>query len=167
MSSNLSLRRAIEANTKEFLTSPRVAAERNDPTVLSRTLTQDCRRKIVPASFMLSIGVTNPNQGFTNEQAQQAFSENIKVSSVESIDVHRLCVDEAARASAACTGTVLLFRDGERLRLETAWFLDFVDDGSRIKRIVEFCGEQAAHRRVDKTVRLLQERGALNASLIG
>ncbi|KAI0455476.1 hypothetical protein F5B21DRAFT_503293 [Xylaria acuta] len=154
-----SLREIIETTTRDFLKSAEFAAIVKDPSVVCSALDPDCRRQIVPRSFMASMGAAE-DRLFSNAEAEAASAENMQVSAVKKTEIFNLTVDEVARKSAARTVSVIKFRDGEEMTLENSWFFELVEDGSKIKGIVEFCGEETARKRVEKTVALQMKKAA-------
>ncbi|KAI0481755.1 hypothetical protein F4859DRAFT_512890 [Xylaria cf. heliscus] len=156
-----SLRQTIEITTRDFLKSAELAGAIRDPGVVTRSLGLECRRQIVPRSFMEGMRASPPDRLFSNAEAKSAATENLQVSSVVKTEILNLTIDEEARMSAARTVSVMKFRDGEEMTLENSWFFELVEDGSKIIKIVEFCGELLARKRVEKTVELLMKKTAM------
>ncbi|KAI0105465.1 hypothetical protein GGR51DRAFT_189431 [Nemania sp. FL0031] len=167
MTSEYNLRATMEATVRSFLRSPVDATRAQDLRLVTRDLTRDCKRQVLPRTFQLQLELSTPDERFDNAHTERSFRENAKVCAVRATEIHSLTIDETARRAAARTSTVVCLPDRKEMELETCWFLDLVQDGTRIKGVTEFVGENAALRKHRENARWLGLRKELNATLIG
>lgn len=106
------------------------------PSVLSNTLTPDCRRYLRPYTFTDALGF--PRDFYFNNTAYEAgIASELTVTQTANWTVLFTSIDaENLRASAFSEYRVSLCGTGEYL-IEVSWFWDFAEDGSKIRSIVE------------------------------
>jgi ketosteroid isomerase-like protein len=60
--------------------------------------------------------------------------------------ISNLVIDVEARSAAFTSIATVRPNKGEAYENEQAWFLYFVEDGSKVKKVVEFCDKDAILR---------------------
>ncbi|KAF5625692.1 hypothetical protein F52700_9058 [Fusarium sp. NRRL 52700] len=125
------IKSAIEAAVKSYLASFIDARAENNPSLVNRNVTSDCKRSMLPST--LGGGFT-----MTNDQYLQVFTEGLKVGGMHKNIISDLIIDVEARKAAVTTVAELTFNNGEDLKLDFSWFLHFNKDGDKICKIVEF-----------------------------
>lgn len=106
------------------------------PSVLSNTLTPDCRRYLRPYTFTDALGF--PRDFYFNNTAYEAgIASELTVTQTANWTVLFSSIDaENLKASAFSEYRVSLCGTGEYL-IEVSWFWDFAEDGTKIRNIVE------------------------------
>ncbi|KAH8807495.1 hypothetical protein F5884DRAFT_789367 [Xylogone sp. PMI_703] len=140
------LRATIAATAREMLMSYQDGAAQKDPSIISRSLTPDCIRHIIPASFAQLLGLPPDALTMNNEPYQEFFAQDLKTSAVVRSEIVDLTVDVEARKAAARTIYLARFSNGDEMSLEFAWFVDFNEDGTKVKKIVEFADTTQAFK---------------------
>ena len=72
-----------------------------------------------------------------NEAYEAIFAQGLKAGGMHANDITDLVIDVDAR-KAAVTTVAKLVMAGEEISLDFSWFLHLNEDGTKIKRIVEF-----------------------------
>lgn len=72
-----------------------------------------------------------------NEAYEVIFAQGLKAGGMHANDITDLVIDVDAR-KAAVTTVAKLVMGGEEMSLDFSWFLHLNEDGTKIKRIVEF-----------------------------
>jgi hypothetical protein len=107
------LREQMETTARAFLSAFEEGAAHSDPSVINRDLTSDCTRHFLPLHF----------------------KDNV---------MSNLAIDvEARRAAFTAKADVFVRSSGKTYSSEAAWFLYFNEDGSKVKKVVEFCDKDA------------------------
>jgi hypothetical protein len=153
------LREAIEATTRECILSYEAASNPSkNASLISRSLSSSCTRLIVPWNFLASMGALELDRLVPNAEYERLFAADLKVTHFPSgtTDILDLTIDETARKSAARTSHIIEFSDGDEMTLEFAWFFDLEVDGTKVKRIVEFCDPDLSRRHFEKVQGLLK-----------
>lgn len=148
---NANLRATMEATALEFFSSYVVAAAQNDPSLVNRNVTPDCKRHLLPQSMLRDQGIPL-DLAIDNELYQAEFAKDLAFGSVQRHDVANMVIDVEARRLAATTSAYMLFKVGEKetLELEFSWFFDFNEDGTKITRVVEFTDGDAVRKMAAK-----------------
>ncbi|KAG5742808.1 hypothetical protein H9Q69_010045 [Fusarium xylarioides] len=122
---------AIEATVKSYLTSFIDARTQDEPSLVNRNVTADCKRSMLPSTL---------GGGFimTNDQYLHVFTEGLKTGGMHRNTISDLIIDVEARKAAVTTLAELVFNNGEGLKLDFSWFLHFNEDGDKICKIIEF-----------------------------
>ncbi|KAI3336321.1 hypothetical protein HD806DRAFT_1878 [Xylariaceae sp. AK1471] len=157
------LRETIEATTRECILSYEAASNASkNASMISRSLSPSCSRLIVPQNFLASMGAPEPDRAFPNGEYESLFASDLKATHFPSggTTILDLTIDETAKRSAARTSHVIEFSDGEKMTLEFAWFFELLDDGTKVKRIVEFCDPGMSRKHFEKIQGLLKETQA-------
>lgn len=143
------LRKTMEATAREFFSSYQAGAVHNDPSLVNRSVTPDCKRYLLPQSMLRAVGIPL-DFAFDNETYQSEFAKDLTIGSVQKHDVANLVIDVEARRLAATTTAYMHFKVGEKetLMLEFSWFFDFNEDGSKITKVVEFTDGDAVQKMV-------------------
>lgn len=133
----------IRVTTEEFLNAYITATEKNDAAVFSETLAPDCRRFIGPPSFLISLGIP-PGLSFSNEAYEKLSVKDLEVWAVTSCEIANVTVDVGNLKSAATSNYTGAFSDGSQFKRHLGWFLDFNEDGTKIKKIYQLNDTQEA-----------------------
>ena len=144
------LRKAMEATARDFFDSYQAGTVQNDPSLVNRSVSPDCKRHLLPKSMLKAAGIP-VEFAFDNETYQNEFTKDLKLGSVGEHDVANLVIDVEARKLAATTTTQIHYKVGEkeRLTLEFSWFFNFNEDGSKITKVVEFTDSNAVQKMLD------------------
>jgi hypothetical protein len=149
MSSIRELRTAIEQTTRQFLGAYKDCGEANDPSIINRDVTDDCKRYFLPAGVMTLFGAP-AGAAVDNAAYEAAMTRDMTQSSVTWTEIANLAIDTEARKAAATTITDVKYHDGEVVVMEHSWVLDFNEDGSKVSNVVEFCDMDGVRRLVEK-----------------
>ncbi|KAH7130959.1 hypothetical protein EDB81DRAFT_859620 [Dactylonectria macrodidyma] len=155
------LKKVIEETPTAFILSYKDGAEQNDPAVINRNTTPDCTRHLLPVSLAVSLGAP-ADFVIDNAEYQRLFASDLKVGGVQKSVISNLIIDVEARKAAASTVSDMVFKDGEVLVMEHSWFLDFTEDGSKVKKVVEFCDSDSVHKLMAKVGQARQAEGPQN-----
>ncbi|CEI62438.1 hypothetical protein FVEN_g4981 [Fusarium venenatum] len=150
MSSVKELRMAIEQTTRQFLGAYKDCGEANDPSIINRDVTEDCKRHFLPAGVMALVGAPEVVT-LNNEAYEAAVAQDMRKSLVTGTRIANLVIDTEAHKAAATTITDVKFHDGEVVGMEHSWVLDFNEDGSKVSNVVEFCDMDGVRRMVEKS----------------
>ncbi|VUC36546.1 unnamed protein product [Clonostachys rosea] len=147
MTDSGTVKRAIEATMRDFFRSYEDGSSANSTSPMSRTLTPDCTRTVLPESFFKSRGLGNV---FNNAEYEQLLVGDIAVAVMKRHTMSNMVIDCGNRKSAASSVLDLEFKDGDATHMELTWFFDFNEDGSAIKRVVEFVDPSALLKLLEK-----------------
>lgn len=150
MSSTKELRIAIEHTTRQFLGAYKDCGEANDPSIINRDVTEDCERHFLPTGVMALVGAPTVVK-LNNAAYEAAVAQDMTKSVVTGTRISNLVIDTEACKAAATTVTDVKFHDGEVVAMEHSWVLDFNDDGSKVRKVVEFCDMDGVRRMVEKS----------------
>ncbi|KAF4962558.1 hypothetical protein FSARC_9336 [Fusarium sarcochroum] len=139
---NQDLRKKIEATLVSFLAAYEDGKAQNNPSLINRDVTPDCLRHLLPTSLCKSLGLP-PDFAMNNEIYEQNYANDLKLGGVHDTVNTNLVIDVDASKAALTTKSDLTFNEGDLLVLEFAWFFDLNEDGSKIKRVVEFADPDA------------------------
>ncbi|KAI4658498.1 uncharacterized protein J4E79_006904 [Alternaria viburni] len=132
------LREQIEATARAFLSAFEEGAAQSNASIINRDVTADCTRHLLPASVPKAFGLATDSY-FDTTSFQDLFGNDIKVLLFKDNIMSNLIIDtEARRAAFTAKADV-----GETYPFAGAWFLYFNEDGSKIKKVVEFCEKDA------------------------
>jgi hypothetical protein len=141
--STTNLRKQIEATARAFLSAFEEGAAQTDASIINRDVTADCTRHLIPASVPKAFGLA-ADSCFDTTSFQGLFANDIKVLSFKENIMSNLMIDTEARCAAFTTKADMCVRSsGETYPSEGAWFLYFNEDGSKVKKVVEFCEKDA------------------------
>ncbi|KAL6408783.1 hypothetical protein AUP68_07729 [Ilyonectria robusta] len=143
------LRKIIGETLRAFIFAYKDGGEQNDPAIINRDVTADCTRHLLPASLATSLGAP-ADFVISNDEYQKLFAADLKAGSVQKIVISNLTVDVEARKAAATTVSDMVFKDGETIVMEHSWILDFTEDGSKVKKVIEFCDPTSVHQMLAK-----------------
>ncbi|KAB8068484.1 hypothetical protein BDV29DRAFT_199395 [Aspergillus leporis] len=124
--SSTNLRERIVATARAFLSAYEEGGAQDDASIINRDVTADCTRYLLPASVPQAFGLP-ADSFFDTTKYQETFAKDIKVLKFRNNIISNLVIDTEARR-AAFTSIA-----------ELAWFLYFNEDGSKVKKAVEFC----------------------------
>ncbi|CAG9987792.1 unnamed protein product [Clonostachys byssicola] len=141
------IRSAIEATMRDFFLSYEDGSAANSTSPMSRTLTPDCTRTVLPESFFRTRGLGNV---FNNAEYEQILVGDITVARMKRHTMSNVVIDSESRKSAATSVLDLEFKDGDATAMELTWTFDFNEDGSAIKRVVEFVDPVALLKLLEK-----------------
>ncbi|OJJ70112.1 hypothetical protein ASPBRDRAFT_130277 [Aspergillus brasiliensis CBS 101740] len=145
MSSSMNLRLCIEATARAFLSAYEEGSVRNDASIINRNVTADCTRYLLPSSVPHAFGLP-ADFFFDTAKYQETFAKDIKVLKFTNNIMANLIIDTEARRAAFTSVAEVHANNGETYRAEIAWFLYFNEDGSKVKRVVEFCDKDVILR---------------------
>ncbi|KAJ4251371.1 hypothetical protein NW762_011352 [Fusarium torreyae] len=149
MASGKDLRKTIERTTRSFLDAYKEVGEKNDPTIINRDVTGDCKRYFLPASAVEFLGLP-PGYACDNAAYEAGMARDIKKGIVKRTVISNLTIDTEARKSAVTSISDMVFKDGETISMEHSWVFDFNEDGSKITNVIEFCDLDSLRKMVGK-----------------
>ena len=127
----------IEATVKSFVSSYTDAVELRDGSILSRALTPDCRRELVPGSMFRSLKIPfDPKMD--NDAYEKHVSKELVVLEYSKTEILDCSIDTVGVKAAARSVHTLKLKEGDAYVVEFCWFLHFTGDGSKIKKITQF-----------------------------
>ncbi|KAM0322572.1 hypothetical protein ACHAQA_009419 [Verticillium albo-atrum] len=144
-SSSGNLRERIEATARSFLLAFEDGGAQNDASVINRDVTADCKRHMLPASVPQAFGLPT-DFAFDTAQFQEAFAKDIKVLKFKNNIIANLVIDTEARVAAFTSTAEVHVNNGESYSAEQSWFLYFTEDGSKVKKVIEFCDKDVLVR---------------------
>ncbi|GFF25928.1 hypothetical protein IFM61606_09584 [Aspergillus udagawae] len=136
--SSTNLRGRIEATARAFLSAYEEGGAQNDASIINRDVTADCTRYLLPASVPQAFGLP-VDFFFDTTKYQETFAKDIKVLKFRNNIIANLVIDTEARRAAFTSIADVHANSGESYQAELAWFLYFNEDGSKVKKVVEFC----------------------------
>jgi hypothetical protein len=128
--SSADIKQNIEATVKAYVASFVDARAENDPHLVNRNTSLDCLRSMLPS--ILGGGGT-----MTNEAYEAVFTQGLQAGGMDANNITDLVIDVDARKAAVTTVADMVFL-GEKSSMDFSWFLHLNEDGTKIKRIVEF-----------------------------
>ncbi|KAF9874095.1 hypothetical protein CkaCkLH20_08467 [Colletotrichum karsti] len=120
------IRERIEATARAFLSAYEEGGAQGDASIINRDVTADCSRYLLPAS--------------------ELFAKDIKVLKFTNNVMANLIIDTEARRAAFTSIAEVHSVGGETYPAELAWYLYFNEDGSKVKKVVEFCDKDVILR---------------------
>lgn len=145
MSSSMNLRQRMEATAGAFLSAYEEGGVQNDASIINRNVTADCTRYLLPASVPQAFGLP-ADFFFDTAKYQEAFAKDIKVLKFKNNIMANLIIDTEAHRAAFTSIAEVQANNGETYPAELAWFLYFNEDGSKVKKVVEFCDKDVILR---------------------
>lgn len=139
------LRKSIENTARAFLSAFEEGGARNDASIINRDVTADCTRHLIPASVPQAFGLPT-DFSFDTTSFQEAYAKDIKVLSFKNNIMSNLVIDTEARRAAFTSCAEVEPHEGESYTVEQAWVLYLTEDGSKIKKVIEFCDKDAILR---------------------
>jgi hypothetical protein len=139
------LRQRIETTTRAFLSAFEEGSAQQDASIINRDVTADCTRLMHPASVPQAFGLP-ADFAFDTATFQAAFAKDIQVLRFENNVISNLVIDVEARSAAFTSVAKVRPNKGEEYECEQAWFLCFNGDGSKVKKVVEFCDKDVILR---------------------
>jgi hypothetical protein len=137
-SSSIILRERVEATARAFLSAYEEGGAQNDASIINRDVTADCTRHLLPAAVPQAFGLP-ADFFFDTTNYQETFAKDIKVFKFRNNIMANLVIDTEARRAAFTSIADVHPNSGESYSAELAWFLYFNEDGSKVKKVVEFC----------------------------
>jgi len=145
MSASMSLRQRMEATARAFLCAYEEGSVQNDASIINHNVTADCTRYLLPASVPQAFGLP-ADFFFDTAKYQELFAKDIKVLKFKNSIMANLIIDTEARRAAFTSIAEVQANNGEMYPAELAWFLYFNEDGSKVKKVVEFCDKDVILR---------------------
>lgn len=144
------LRERIENTAQVFLSAYEEGGAQNDASIINRDVTADCTRYLLPASVPQAFGLP-ADSFFDTTKYQEMFAKDIKVLKFRNNIIANLVIDTEARRAAFTSIADVHAVSGESYQAELAWFLYFNEDGSKVKKVVEFCDKDVILRMANTT----------------
>ncbi|KAF4944395.1 hypothetical protein FSARC_14684 [Fusarium sarcochroum] len=143
----------VQELLRNFANSQARSVKAKDPKVVTATLTDDCRRFILPASFMRGMGIPQEliEAGSSNEQYEQHIAMQIPFIESTSCEIHDTTFDsEKRKATVYVTHRIKLFSIEEEYLVENLILVDLDESGGKIKKVLEFTDPLEAKRYMTK-----------------
>lgn len=127
----------IEATTRFFLKSYEDAERAKDGGLVIRALHPDCKRQVMPASFLRE----NPKRGdgsTDNTTYQGEVQWEVEAMDGLKLDIQSVCVDTRRLMSTAHAVFNCHFKSYGWVRMEQVWTFYFTENGAKIIKLDEF-----------------------------
>ncbi|KAM0205823.1 hypothetical protein ACHAQI_008826 [Fusarium lateritium] len=121
----------IEATVNSYLATFIDAKPQNDPSLVNRNTTPDCIRQMLPTSL-------SGGGSMNNEDYEKVFTQGMSFAAMKKNIASDMIIDVDARKASVTAVAELEKSGGDTFSLDFAWFLHLTEDGSKIKKIVEF-----------------------------
>ncbi|KAM0336734.1 hypothetical protein ACHAPQ_003886 [Fusarium lateritium] len=121
----------IEATVNSYLATFIEAKAQNDPSLVNRNTTPDCIRQMLPTSL-------SGGGSMNNEDYEKVFTQGMSFAAMKKNTASDMIIDVDARKASVTAVAELEKTGGDAFSLDFAWFLHLNEDGSKIKKIVEF-----------------------------
>ena len=127
----------IEATTRFFLKSYEEAARTKDGSLVIRALHPDCKRQVMPASFVREI--PKRGDGSTNNAVyQKEVQREVEMVDELKVDMLSICVDTRRLMSTSHAAFNCYFKSYGSVCMEQIWTSYFTEDGTKIIKLDEF-----------------------------
>ncbi|KAJ4245798.1 hypothetical protein NW762_013922 [Fusarium torreyae] len=126
---------------RSFANSQATSVKAKDPKLVSATLADDCRRFVLPGSFMRDMGVPKEliEAGSSNEQYEQQIAMQLPLIESTSCEIHETTFDsEKRKATVHLTHRIKLINVEEEYFVENLILVDVDESGGKIKKVLEF-----------------------------
>lgn len=146
--SSSSLRERMANTVHSFMATYEDASLANDASLINRDSTPDCTRHLLPACVPRAFNLPT-DFSFDNAGIEAALATDLKVLKFEDVVISNLVIDtEALRAAFTSVSRIRPIRAdaGERYEAEGSWTLYFAEDGSKVRKAVEFCDKDVLLR---------------------
>ncbi|KEY66067.1 hypothetical protein S7711_08885 [Stachybotrys chartarum IBT 7711] len=140
--SSTTTRERLEATSRAFLSAFEEGGAQNDPSIINRDVTADCRRHMLPASIYEAFGLP-ADFAFDTTKFQETFAKDLKVMKFKNNLMSNLVIDTEARRAAFTSIAEVHPHNGKTYQVEQAWVLYFNEDGSKVNKVIEFCDKEA------------------------
>ncbi|GKT47483.1 uncharacterized protein ColSpa_07664 [Colletotrichum spaethianum] len=136
--SSFDIRKSIKATAEAFLASYEDGAAQNDPAIINRNVTPDCTRHLLPSSVPGALGLP-ADFSIDNTTFQDVFAKDIQFLKFRNGVISNLVIDtEARRAAFTAVSEVAVVNSEESYPFECSFTLYFNEDGSRVRKVIEF-----------------------------
>jgi hypothetical protein len=135
----------MSATVKAFMATYEEGSAQNDASIINRVSTPDCTRQFLPKSVRDAFNLPDDFY-FDNAGMQMAFEKDLTVVSFHDGIISNLVIDTETRRAAYTTITTIHTKAGESYTYEVAWTLYLNDDGSKVKKAIEFCDKEVLLR---------------------
>ncbi|KAJ4991872.1 hypothetical protein SVAN01_02722 [Stagonosporopsis vannaccii] len=144
------LRERMETTARAFLSAFEEGSAEDNPSLINRDVTADCTRHMLPASVLEAVSLPT-DFTFNTTQFQELFAKDIKVLQFKNNTISNLVIDTEAGRAAFTSIAEVHPKKGEWYNAEQAWFLYFNEDGSKVKKVVEFCDKDTILKMANTT----------------
>lgn len=131
-----SLYTRLQTTARDFLDSYNQAHASQNPKCLSQTLTPDCTRECASPSLLKL--VPSLSNGLSVAEFEQIEGANIANHEVYDNRILDMTIDEQERKVVICTNRHAVYKDERELDIPQMNTLWMTDDGTKVKRIVQF-----------------------------
>ncbi|RGP79046.1 hypothetical protein FLONG3_2952 [Fusarium longipes] len=128
--SSTDIKQNIEATVRSYVASFVDARAENNPQLVNRNTSSDCLRSMLPS--ILGGGGTMGNEAY-----ETVFTQGLQAGGMDANNITDLVIDVNARKAAVTSVADMVFL-GEKSTMDFSWFLHLNEDGTKIKRIIEF-----------------------------
>ena len=126
----------IQTTARQFANSYKDAFSVKDASVLSSALTPDCKRHVLPSSFLASQGMEA--KPISNAEFEAIIRNEFPAFKSCEASIVRTSVDETQKSASLIVEQKCVLTDGREYALDFAYFLDLTDDCDRIKAVTQF-----------------------------
>ncbi|WYZ44435.1 hypothetical protein EsH8_VII_000871 [Colletotrichum jinshuiense] len=136
--SSSDIRKSIKVTAEAFLASYEDGATQNDPAIINRNVTPDCTRHLLPLSVPEVLGLP-ADFSIDNATFQEVYAKDIKFLKFRNGVISNLVIDtDARRAAFTSVSEVFVVKTEETYPFECSFTLYFNEDGSKVKKVIEF-----------------------------
>ncbi|KAF6813575.1 hypothetical protein CMUS01_12813 [Colletotrichum musicola] len=139
------LRQRMVDTIQAFMATYQDASVQKDASLINRNSTSNCTRHLLPASVTEAFNLPS-DFFFDNAGIEVALASDLKVLKFEDAIISNVVIDTQALRAAFTTISKIRTDAGERYNAEGAWTLYFTVDGTKVKKVIEFCDKDVLVR---------------------
>ncbi|OTB01030.1 hypothetical protein M426DRAFT_323812 [Hypoxylon sp. CI-4A] len=148
-SSTDNIRSTIESTVFEFLNGQTITPTQKDTSRLLATLLPECEWHLAPSSFTARHPFLKAVRSVAEQEAH--FKREIGIMEEAGYKVlDSILIDTTAKRASFRVELWAKINNRERSTVEVCWFLDFTDDGKKIKRATEFVDTFVSSKMIDE-----------------
>jgi hypothetical protein len=134
----------IEAAASRFVESYRAAFSQKNPVLLSKELSPDCSRTVLPSGFLASLGQVE--KALSNQEYEAALQWELPGYKTNQVTLRRTEIDDRKKSATVWVEFAHVLTNEKQYRLDFLFLLDMNDSCDSIKAITQFldtakCGE--------------------------
>ncbi|KAI0384954.1 hypothetical protein F5Y04DRAFT_202130 [Hypomontagnella monticulosa] len=149
------LHATIESTVAAFFEGYALAARDKNASLISTTLSADCKRYLKPSSFTAAYPFIKAVE--TNAEYEARMGPEIATMEETRFKVLESVIDPAKRKASASTEYWLKIAGSAPTTMEICWYFDFTDDGKKISRIVEFIDTATSVKVIEDIIKQMKK----------
>ncbi|USW54665.1 hypothetical protein Slin15195_G079840 [Septoria linicola] len=144
-SSSQDLRARMEATARALISAFEEGGDHEDPSLVNRDVTPDCTRHLLPVSLLEAFGMP-ADYIFDNASFQATYARDLKALRFKNNVISHLVIDTETRMASFVAKAEICPLEGDAYPYEQTWTLYFNDDGTKVKKVIEFCDKEGLLR---------------------